>query len=94
MRLLWLPAARNDIERLYDFLIERDPVAALRMLDRIRAGAATLLEFPRAGKRMDDDTDRRELFVPFGVGAYVLRYRLTGESMLVIRVWHSRESRE
>jgi hypothetical protein len=43
---------------------------------------------------MDDDTGRRELFVPFGVGAYVLRYRLTGENLVVIRVWHSRESRE
>jgi plasmid stabilization system protein ParE len=94
MKLVWLPAARDDIQRLYDFLIERDPAAALRMLDRIRAGAATLLEFPRAGKRMDNDTDRRELYVPFGVGAYVLRYRLTGEALVVIRVWHSRESRE
>ena len=91
MKLVWLRAARDDIQRLFDFLIEKDPAAALRMLNKIRVGAETLLEFPRAGNRMDDDTGRRELFVPFGVGAYVLRYRLSGEALVVILVWHSRE---
>ena len=94
MKLVWLPEARDDIQRLFDFLVEKDPEAALRMLGRVRAGAATLLEFPRAGKRMDEDTERREFFVPFGVGAYVLRYRLREETILVIRVWHSRELRD
>lgn len=94
MKLAWLPEARDDISHLFDFLIDKDPDAALRMLQRVRAGAATLLEFPQAGKRMDEDTERRELFVPFGVGAYVLRYRLRNETIVVIRVWHSRELRD
>lgn len=93
MKLVWLPEARDDIRRLFDFLVDKDPDAALRMLHRVRAGAATLLEFPRSGKRMDEDTERRELFVPFGVGAYVLRYRIRGEFVVIIRVWHSRELR-
>jgi plasmid stabilization system protein ParE len=93
MKLAWLPEARDDISRLFDFLVDKDPDAALRMLQRVRAGAATLLEFPHAGKRMDEDAERRELFVPFGVGAYVLRYRLREETIVVIRVWHSRELR-
>lgn len=43
---------------------------------------------------MPDDTGRRELFIPFGVGFYVLRYKIVGEDCAVIvRVWHSRESR-
>jgi hypothetical protein len=34
------------------------------------------------------------LFVAFGAGAYVLRYRIDqAGSPVVIRVWHSRESR-
>jgi plasmid stabilization system protein ParE len=43
---------------------------------------------------MDDDTGRRELFIPFGAGAYVLRYRIDRDTVIVIRVWHSREARE
>jgi len=94
MNLVWLPEARDDIRRLFDFLLDKEPDAAVRMLQRVRSGAATLLEFPYAGKRMDEATERRELFVPFGVGAYVLRYRLRDETIVVIRVWHSRELRD
>jgi plasmid stabilization system protein ParE len=38
---------------------------------------------------------RRELIVPFGSGAYVLRYRLdtATDTVIIIRVWHSRELR-
>jgi len=93
MKLVWLPQAGDDIQRLFDFLLERDALAARRMLAKIREGAETLSEHPQAGKRMDEETERRELFVPFGVGAYVLRYRLQADRVVVIRVWHSRESR-
>ena len=93
MRLIWLPEAREDIQRLYDFLIDEHPDAAERAIRAIQLGAARLLEFPRLGQRMDEETERRELFVPFGIGAYVLRYRIHDDTIIVIRVWHSRETR-
>lgn len=43
---------------------------------------------------MDDDGRRRELYLAFGVAAYVLRYRLDGDFVVIIRVQHSREHRE
>jgi len=95
MRLIWLDQSRDDLERLYDFLLDKDPVAAKRAIQVIREGAKQLLRFPDIGRRMDDDTDRRELIVPFGVGAYVLRYRRhDDEAVVVLRVWHSREVRD
>jgi len=42
---------------------------------------------------MSDGSKRRELYLPFGNGAYVLRYRLDGDMVVIIRVWHSREHR-
>lgn len=45
------------------------------------------------GRAMDDDTGRRELYLPSGTGAYMLRYRFDGENVIIIRVWHSREHR-
>ena len=42
---------------------------------------------------MSDGTGRRQLFVPFGAGAYVLRYRIHHDDIVVIRAWHSRETR-
>jgi plasmid stabilization system protein ParE len=94
MRLVWLAETRDDIQRLYDFLIDKDPRAAERAVRAIQLGAKRLKELPRIGHRMDDDTGRRELFIPFGAGAYVLRYRIDRDTVIVIRVWHSREARE
>ena len=93
MKLVWLPEAKDDIQRLFTFLLDKDPRAAQRCLRAIEVGANKILEFPRMGSRMDDDTERRELFIPFGAAAYVLRYRIHDETIVVIRVWHSREAR-
>lgn len=93
MKLRWLPAAFQDIERLYEFLVEKDPNAATRAIEVILDGAEVLEDMPEIGKPMNDDTSRRELYLPFGAGAYVLRYKLDGEKIVIIRVWHSREHR-
>ncbi len=93
--VIWLPEALDDIERMHDFLVEKNPVAASNAVVCIKAAARQLSDFPEIGRPMDNDSDRREVFAAFGAGAYVIRYRLnaTGE-VVVIRVWHSRELRE
>lgn len=92
--LIWLPEALEDIEWLYQFLHEKSPSAAMRATQTIIDGAHLLESAPEAGRPMNDDTGRRELFLAFGAGAYVLRYRLDAAgTVVVIRVWHSRESR-
>jgi plasmid stabilization system protein ParE len=85
--------ALADLKRLYDFLVEKDPVAAARAMRTIDRGADSLEAFPERGRPLGDDTGRRELFVPFSTGAYVLRYRIHHDTVVIIRVWHSREER-
>ena len=93
MKLIWLPEAKSDIQRLHKFLVKKEQRAAERAVRIIQTGAKKLLEYPQIGSRMDEDTGRRELFLPFGVGAYVLRYVIHNEHIVVIRIWHSREHR-
>jgi plasmid stabilization system protein ParE len=93
MELIWLPEARADIQRLYDFLAGVNPTAAAAAMRAIQRGATRLLEHPRMGRRMEGETERRELILPFAAGAYVLRYRIEGVTIVVIRVWHGREDR-
>lgn len=93
MTVRWLPAALNDIKRLYDFLLDKDAAAAGRAARAIRAGADRLLASPEIGRPLADGTGRRELVIPFGPGAYVLRYRIHDDTVVVIRVWHGREAR-
>ena len=93
MRVLWLPEALDDVERLYGFLIGRDARAAERAMRSISSSADKLQDFPLIGRPMGDQTERREFVVPLGGGAYVLRYRVHQDAVVIIRVWHSRETR-
>lgn len=93
-QIKWLPAALTDVERLHAFLGEKSLDAARRAAQMILEGANRLQEWPESGRPLPDDTGRRDLFVPFGAGAYVLRYKLENSATIVIiRVWHSREER-
>ena len=93
MTNLWLPAAIDDIQRLFDYLVPLDAGAAQRAVQVILEGADQLFEAPEPGRPMSDDTRRRELSLPFAGGAYVLRYRIHAATVVIIRVWHSREQR-
>lgn len=90
----WLPESVADIQRLHSFLEQIDAQAAARAASCILEGVSLLKQSPNIGRLMPDETGRRELFVPFGAGAYVLRYKLESETtVVIIRVWHSRENR-
>lgn len=93
--LKWLPEALADLDRLLGFLRERDSRAANRAARTIRRHADALRKSPAIGSPMDDGSMRRELVIPFGARAYVLRYRLDAEgNVVVMRVWHGRERRD
>lgn len=93
-KLKWLPEAIDDFERLYFFLLDKDVDAANNAAHSILNGTDLLKVTPRIGRPMPDEDDRRELFLAFGAGAYVIRYKLeSAETIVIIRVWHSRENR-
>ena len=98
MELIWLQEAQDDFERVFNFLLSANANAALKLIDQIEQASSLLKEHPFIGALMqdkvgDDDTKRRELFIPFGAGAYVIRYRVIGDQIIIVRVWHSRELR-
>jgi plasmid stabilization system protein ParE len=92
-RVTWLPEALQDTRRLFGFLQAKNPAAAVRAAHILRDGARLLTDFPEMGRPMNDGTGRRELFIPFGSGGYVLRYVIDGQAVVIIRAWHSREHR-
>ena len=92
--MIWLPEALADVKRLHEFLKEKGSATATRAAQTILEGAQLLESAPEVGRPMGDDTGRRELFVRFGAGTYVLRYKLENQgSVVVLRVWHSVETR-
>lgn len=94
MNYVFLPEAEADIDRLYEFLISKNPLAAQKAMLAIEEGIHLLLDNPQIGIEMTARPEYRQLFVPFGKSAYVLRYRIHDETLIVVRVWHGREDRD
>ena len=85
--------ALADVERLHAFLAEKNEAAAARAVTEIRAALRTLEQFPASGRPIEDlPPETREWVVPFGTGAYVMRYRIDADQVTVMRVRHSREA--
>jgi plasmid stabilization system protein ParE len=90
--LRWAPEAVRDLARLREFLGDKNPGAAERAALRIREAAGVLREQPELGHIVENE-EFRDLVASFGGGAYVLRYRIDEDAVIVVRVWHSREER-
>jgi plasmid stabilization system protein ParE len=93
-KVVWLPESLQDVARLYESLAEKSPEAAWKAADRIGYVARQLEQYPDLGQPMEDGA-RRQVFLHFGAGAYVIRYRRDDAgNVVIVRVWHSRERRE
>lgn len=82
--------ARVDLERLVDFLIEKNPNAAKRARDTLAHALSSLQEFAERG-RQGPSPDLRELPIRFGRAAYVIQYRIDAERVIVTHIFHSME---
>lgn len=93
-RVVWTPEAIDDIVRLYQFVASESPDAAKKIAGLLKLHTDLLVETPGIGRRIDSVTNRRELYIPFGSGRYIVSYEQDqAGDPLVLRVWHSREDR-
>jgi plasmid stabilization system protein ParE len=73
MTLIVSAAAAADLARLRAFLAKDNPAAAQRAAATLLAAIGSLATLPERG-RPSGTAGVRELIVPFGQSAYVLRY--------------------
>jgi len=92
LTLIWTSTALTDLQRLRTFIARHNPHAAKRAAQAIKEAAMRLLDHPELGKLLEDREDR-ELFIPFGQRGYVLRYRLHGNAIVILKLWHGLEDR-
>ncbi|MCZ7479243.1 type II toxin-antitoxin system RelE/ParE family toxin [Rhizobium rhizogenes] len=86
-------AARADITRLYNFLLEMDFSTAEKAVDRIISTIEGLSEFPFATRKAPGDNALlRELIVPFGSSGYIVLIQIEdAETVSIAAVRHQRE---
>jgi plasmid stabilization system protein ParE len=87
--------AAADIERLRVFLENKNRAAAERAVVILSRAIQSLGNLPDRG-RPAGKPGIRELIVPFGQSAYVVRYahRADAGEVVVLRIWHGREERD
>jgi plasmid stabilization system protein ParE len=90
-RVVLRPAARRDMLRFERYLNRHSPRAAVRMFNLVTSRIVSLAEMPFKG--VERPAGMRELVVKFGRSAYVVRYRVTDDTVIVTRVWHGRQNR-
>jgi plasmid stabilization system protein ParE len=86
-------AAKEDIVRLYGFLVEQNIAAARKALDAIEKGIDFLQDFPfTCRKVIPDDPLLREMIISFGARGYVVLFEIeTNEMVTILTVRHQRE---
>jgi len=81
----WTSLARADLLAIFDYVVARNPRAALRLVDEIDSGVRDLRDFPRLG-RPGRRPDTRELVI--SGTPYIVAYRLRDREIQILRVLH------
>lgn len=97
-RLRFTPEARDDLDRLFDFIIERElksstPNWALpeQALNTIRLALQLLPSNPFMGRKVGSPFER-ELLISFGRTGYVALYEVEAHAITIAAIRHQREN--
>jgi len=82
-QVIWTDGALADIGRITDHIRRDSPRAAERIADRLIAAGDRLDEFPDVGRAIRSPLREFRTVFP-----YVIRYRIDGEVVTVLRVRH------
>lgn len=90
-KIIWLNQAIDDLVRLRDFIGEKNKEAAKRAVTTIKGTVNVLQNYPDIIHPVEDLPDFHDLFIPFGAGSYITRYRIEGDVVYIVGVRHSKE---
>ena len=92
-RVRYTKAARQDLLRLFEFLLENDLDAARSALEAIKKSIGLLQDFPFTCRKASADSPfLREMVIPFGAGGYVALFEIEADKFItILAVRHQRE---
>jgi plasmid stabilization system protein ParE len=92
-RVRYTRQARDDLQRLYAFLLERDLQAAAKAREAIGKSIGFLQEFPfTCRKAIPGNPFLREMVIPFGSAGYVALFEIeNNETVTILAIRHQRE---
>ncbi len=89
LRIVWTDDAVANLEAIFTYVSAFNPAAAGALANRLIAVADSLATFPHRGR--DVGGGRREMTT---VWPYILRYRVDGDTLIILRVRHGARDEE
>ncbi|MBN8958665.1 MAG: type II toxin-antitoxin system RelE/ParE family toxin [Rhizobiales bacterium] len=87
MKLEYAPLAQSDLRAIFLYVKDRNPRAALSVVDEIRSRCESLLLFPLKGARTGIAGIRR---LEIGRYPYFIFYRVEGDKISIVHIRHTR----
>ncbi|HTO47399.1 MAG TPA: type II toxin-antitoxin system RelE/ParE family toxin [Burkholderiales bacterium] len=86
--------ALDDLERIFEFNLERDPATALEHIGKVRSAVVILDAHPEVGRPVGRGSSLRELIISRGKTGYVALYEYSpvGKLVRIVAVRHQREA--
>jgi plasmid stabilization system protein ParE len=94
VKIEWSAGAVADLDRFADFLQSRFPTMARIVGREIVQKVDLLVQRPELGRPLSGHRDRRQIVVRVLNASYIVEYRLLADRLMILRVFHGRESRD
>ena len=91
MNVKYSPESIEDLQRVVEFIENKNPFAARRIAIDLKEGVQKLKQFSQIGLpvlKASDPERIRDLYV----GQYTVRYLITDEVIYILRIWHGKEN--
>lgn len=90
MRILWTAAAAADLQNISDYLKEHHRHYRQATLRKLYETVRSLKQLPHRGRPGSEKGTREILFVPL---PYVAVYRVSEQTIEVLRIYHAAQDR-
>ena len=91
MKVKYSPQSVSDLQRVVEFVENKNPYTARRIAIDPQEGVERLKQFPQIGLpvlKAADPEQLRDLYV----GDYTVRYLISDEVIYILRIWHGKEN--
>ncbi|MGE0875486.1 MAG: type II toxin-antitoxin system RelE/ParE family toxin [Burkholderiales bacterium] len=92
--IVFADEALDDLERILEFNVARDPASALEHVEKVHSAVAVLDPHPQIGRPIGGGSRLRELVISHGATGYIALYEYSAAEALirVVAIRHQREA--